>query len=140
MPCYSTVLTPLACGSPEITCNLTPLSANTSISLHRHRSMQSSHTHYLHLLVTDFECFKCVGLLLTKDPTWTKYIVSIIMYLTRRILGLLCRELYYQSQPETLLHLYTLLVRPLPPKKTKQKSNPSSLVADKLVLVLSTPS
>ena len=75
-----------------------------------------------------------------KGPDMDK-IHCVNIYQTKRILGLLCMGLYHQSEPETPLFVHLTGQTSSPPqKKTKQKSKPSSLVADKLVLVLSSPS
>ena len=59
----------------------------------------------------EVECFKYLGLLFTSDLSWMQHIESICAK-ARRLLGLLYRRFYQQSQPETLLRLYTSLVRP----------------------------
>ena len=57
------------------------------------------------------ESFKYLGLLFTSDLSWSKQITSVCNK-ARRLLGLLYRRFYQQSEPETLLKLYISLVRP----------------------------
>uniref|UniRef100_A0A1X7T9M2 Reverse transcriptase domain-containing protein n=1 Tax=Amphimedon queenslandica TaxID=400682 RepID=A0A1X7T9M2_AMPQE len=56
--------------------------------------------------------YKYLGLIFTSNLSWKDHIISIIKK-ARKILGLIYRNFYKHSSPETLIHLYVTLVRPI---------------------------
>ena len=80
------------------------------ISRRRHRVPPPVFT-ISNLQLEEVESFKYLGLLFTTDLSWTTHITSICAK-AKQILGMLYRQFYQQSQPGTLLKLYTSLVRP----------------------------
>ena len=75
-------------------------------------------------------CYKYLGLLLTKNLTWSAHISSICSN-AKKILGLIFRHFYSSSNHKTLKQLYVSLVRPhleytcqvWDPHLTKDKKN-----------------
>ena len=56
--------------------------------------------------------FKYLGVLFSQDGSWSAHIANVCNK-ARKVLGLLYRKYYHDSHPDTLLHLYKMLVRPL---------------------------
>ena len=57
------------------------------------------------------DCYKYLGLLMTKDLTWSAHITSICSK-AKKILGLTYRRFFTSSNQETIKQLYISLVRP----------------------------
>ena len=63
----------------------------------------------------DLHCvteFWYLGVILTQSLSWTRHISSICSK-SQKILGLVFRHFYRHSSPETIIRLYTSLVRPI---------------------------
>ena len=56
--------------------------------------------------------FKYLGVLFSHDGSWSPHITNVCNK-ARKVLGLLYRKYYHDSHPDTLLHLYKILVHPL---------------------------
>ena len=59
----------------------------------------------------EVECFKYLGVLVQNNLTWSNHISGICCK-AKQILGMLYRQFYNNSSPETLRQLYLSLVRP----------------------------
>ena len=81
------------------------------ISHKRHKTTSPTALTIASHQIDKVESFKYLGLLFTSDLSWSKHITSVCNK-ARRLLGLLYRRFYQQSEPETLLKLYMSLVRP----------------------------
>ena len=57
------------------------------------------------------KCFKCLGVLLSTDLSWTPHITSVCSK-AEQILGLLYRRFYNHAEGATLKQLYLSLIRP----------------------------
>ena len=55
--------------------------------------------------------YKYLGILISSDLMWSLHISSICSK-TRRLTGMLYRQFYKHSSPNTMLKLYTLFIRP----------------------------
>ena len=62
-------------------------------------------------VLEEVETFKYLGLLISSDMSWSKHIENICSK-ARKVLGLLYRRYYRFADQNTLLQLYTSLVRP----------------------------
>ena len=62
-------------------------------------------------ILTQVSSFKCLGITITSDLSWSLHI-SHICNKARRLVGMLYRHFYKNSNPHTLLKLYLAYVTP----------------------------
>lgn len=122
MTSFSYTLFPLTSVSHPLKNNLTSLFSSNNLSANPSKSkyMYFSHRHQLlfnmvpslSLSSQPIDSFKYPRLLFTCNLSWSCHVSSITCWV-EHLIGLIYRQFYHQSSPQTLLSLYLIIIHPI---------------------------